>query len=60
MSSSQDTNNLPRHAAVDGEVERVGETDDDVNEEDDIRDQVVVQEVLAHAVIRRGFYKNSL
>ena len=40
------------HAAVDGEVEGVGEADDHVDEEGDVAHQVVVQEVVGDAANR--------
>ena len=52
--SSTNNKSLPRHAAVDSEVYRVGQTNDHVDEKDDVRDQVVVKEVLPHAVIEVG------
>ena len=42
----------PWHAAVDGEVEGVGEADDHVDEEGDVAHQVVVQEVVGDAANR--------
>ena len=36
---------LPGHTTVDGEVEGVGEADDDVDEEDDVVHQLVVKEL---------------
>ena len=39
---------LPGHAAVDAEVDRIGDADADVNHEDDVLGQVVVHE-LVHA-----------
>ena len=39
---------LPGHAAVDAEVDRIGDADADINHEDDVLGQVVVHE-LVHA-----------
>lgn len=50
---ARDKQLIPRHAAVDSKVDWVGQTDDYVDEQDNIGHQDVVQEVLTHAEIKR-------
>ena len=42
---------LPGHAAIYGEVERVGEADDAVDEERDVPNKIVVKKILINTAI---------